>query len=93
MTTTDDAPTLEVLQAKATLDALDRLTITRLGSVVEAEVSGHDGTTYRTRLDGAAWACSCPAAIYSGRRGSRPCKHAQALALVRSTLPPTLGGL
>lgn len=73
------------------LDALDRLRLTRLGSAIEAEIRARDGSTYRTRLDGTAWACSCPAAIYGGRSAA-PCKHARALLLIRAALPPTLGG-
>lgn len=73
------------------LDALNRTRLVRLGSVIEAEAQGRGGSTYRVRLDGGAWACSCPAAIYSGRK-AEPCKHTRALALVRSTLPSTLGG-
>lgn len=76
----------------ALLDALDRLRLTRLGAVIEAEVSGRDGTQYRTRIDGPSWACSCPAAVYGGRRGE-PCKHARVLRLVASTLPTALGGI
>lgn len=75
----------------ALLDALERTRLTRLGSVVEAEVQGQDGDTYRVRIDGSAWACSCPRAVYAGRNG-RPCKHVGALRLIRSTLPLTLGG-
>lgn len=74
------------------LDALARLTLTRLGSVIEADVQGRDGTPYRCRLDGTAWACSCPAAVYSGRK-AEPCKHARALRLIRSALPTPLGGV
>ncbi len=75
----------------ALLDALARLTLTRLGPVIEAEVQGRDGTPYRVRLDGSAWACSCPSAIYGGRHAT-PCKHARSLALIRAALPQTLGG-
>lgn len=75
----------------ALLDALDRTRLVRLGAVIEAEVQARDGSTYRCRLDGAAWACSCPAAVYAGRSAD-PCKHARALGLIRSTLPETLGG-
>lgn len=73
------------------LHALDRLILTRLGPVIEAEVQGSDARTYRTRLDGSSWACSCPAAIYGGRKADA-CKHARALRLIRRTLPPALGG-
>lgn len=73
------------------LDALTRLRLTRLGAVIEAEVTGRHGTGYRVRLDGASWACSCPSAVYGGRSAT-PCKHTRALALIRSALPETLGG-
>lgn len=75
----------------ALLDALDRLRLTRLGSVIEAEVQGRRGTPYRVRLDGTAWACSCPAAIYGGRKAD-PCKHARALRIICAAFPLTLGG-
>lgn len=73
------------------LDVMTRTRITRLGQVVEAEVTRRDSTTYRVRLDGTAWACSCPAAVYGGRTGE-PCKHAKALRLLRATLPAAFGG-
>lgn len=76
----------------ALLDALDRLRLTRLGRVIEAEVQGRDGSIYRTHLDGQRWACSCPAAVYSGRK-AEPCKHARALRLLAGALPITLGGV
>lgn len=75
----------------ALLDCLARTRLTRLGAVIEAEVRGRDGSLYRTRLNGARWACSCPAAIYGGRSAA-PCKHATALRLVRAALPEPLGG-
>lgn len=75
----------------ALLDALDRTRLVRLGSVIEAEVQGRDGTRYRTRLDGQSWACSCPSAIYGGRT-VQPCKHARVLRMIRSALPEPLGG-
>lgn len=75
----------------ALLDALDRTRLTRLGAVIEAEIQARNGSTYRTRLDGSSWACSCPAAIYGGRSAA-PCKHATALRILRAALPLTLGG-
>lgn len=89
---TTDAPTRREGHAQAVLDALDRMAIIRLGQVVEADVLGHDGSAYRVRIDGDSWTCSCPRAVYAGRRGG-PCKHALALRRIRSTLPPTLGGM
>ena len=73
------------------LDALARTRLTRLGAVIEAKTTGRDSSTYRVRLDGSSWACSCPAAVYGGRSAA-PCKHARALRIVRSALPETLGG-
>lgn len=71
----------------ALLDALTRLTVTRLGAVTEAEVSGNDGSRYRVRLGHrGSWACSCPSAIYGPR--TRLCKHAMALRILRDALPP-----
>lgn len=74
------------------LDSLARTHLTRMGEVVEADVAARDGNAYRVRLDGSAWACSCPAATYGGR-GAEPCKHARALRIIRATLPPSLGGV
>lgn len=85
------AETRRELHDRALIDALDRLRVTRLGHVIEAEVRGNDRTSYRVRVDGQSWACSCPAAIYAGRRG-KACKHTQALRIIRRTLPLTFGG-
>lgn len=85
MTTTYTPADLSVL------DALARTRLTRLGQVIEAQITGRDGSTYRVRLGGDAWACSCPSAVYSGRRAD-PCKHTRALRIIRAALPLTLGG-
>ncbi|MDN5796721.1 MAG: SWIM zinc finger domain-containing protein [Intrasporangium sp.] len=71
----------------ALLDALTRMEVTRLGDVTEAEVMGSSGT-YRVRLQGRSWTCSCPSAVYTARR-TRPCKHAMALRILRDALPKT----
>jgi len=76
----------------ALLDALARTRLTRLGAVIEAEIEARDGSTYRCRLVGQSWACSCPAAIYGGG-SAQPCKHARALRIIRAALPLTLGGI
>lgn len=75
------------------LDALDRMTLTRLGRVIEAKVASRHGyRTYRVRIDGDRWACSCPTVRYRGQRAD-PCKHVRALAIVARTLPEMLGGV
>lgn len=75
------------------LNALERTRLTRLGDIIEARVLGCDGgNPYRVRIDGSTWACSCPAAVYAGRRNGNACKHVSALRILRSALPPAFGG-
>ena len=74
MTTTTST---SATSAVAILDAIARLEISAMtAAYLEAEVTAArpGGAAYRVRLGPrGAWACSCPAAIYSGRRG-HPCK-------------------
>lgn len=85
--------TVAEIAASSLLDVLGRTRITRLDDVIEASIQGsNDVASYRVRVDGRHDACSCPAAIYTGRRDSRPCKHITALRLIRRALPPALGG-
>lgn len=91
MTTT--SPT--TAEACAVLAALHRLTITTITAAhLEAACArtAPGDPAYRVRVGpGRRWACSCPRAVYGGRRGE-PCKHAAALRLLAGALPEPMRG-
>lgn len=73
----------------ALIDAVRRTRITCLGRIVEAAVTGSDGSAYRVLVGAGVGACSCPRARFAAR-GSGPCKHVQALELIVGALPAEL---
>lgn len=76
---------------ESVLDALVRLPIV---TELEASVEPSDGDqTHHARCGpGSRWVRSCPQAIYGGRQGVEPCKHATALLLLVWALPEPLQG-
>lgn len=89
MTTTTTRST----HAAAVLDAFARLRLIGIAQAfLEAEVQASKGEPYRVRIGpGRRWCCSCPSAVYGGRR-AEPCKHAVALRLLARALPDPLRG-
>lgn len=90
-----DATATPAASTEAVLSALGRLRLTSITAEhLEAECAPArpSGQAYRVRVGpGSRWACSCPRAVYGGRRAAE-CKHAAALRVVANALPPALRG-